>query len=301
MSLHFITDDAERWGTGQNRPLTAAELDDTIWTLKVATDAASAAGPVSIEAVRVVGGASMYVDLTDSTTQGPFALPVARINGRGAWAPDTLYAVNDAVSYGNKAYSVLYPHTSAATFSEGATDGDGNLVYGLFIEISDSIPDGGDQGMVLVKKTSTSRDVKWAYQIGILPEGAIAGQVLSANSGTYADASWKSSINLPLYEQTDISGDVTLDYANGECQRLNLIGDVTSLTIDNFGVAGRTFKMTLEVWGGDAYSLTWPAEWLWGDGYVPTLGAKALIVLVTLDGGATIYVNPVGSNYQLAV
>lgn len=300
MGLHFITTDAERWGTGLGRPLTKYELDDIVWTLKSSIDAAAAVGPVSIEEIRVESGVNLWVDLTDGSSAGPFELPVASLVGRGAWSSETNYAQNDVVSRANKAYLVLHPHLSAGSFSEGATDGDGNLVYALLLQIDSELPSGGDQGMVLVKKSAATGDYVWAFQVGLLPPGNVAGQVLSAKSATYADAEWSSAITLPAYDQVDVSGDVTLDFANGECQRLNVAGDVTSLTIDNFGVEGQTFKMSLEIWGGDAFSFAWPSGWFWEKGRLPTLGEKALIVLVTLDGGTTVYANIVGQNYQLA-
>lgn len=300
MSLHFITDDAERWGTGQNRPMTAAELDDTVWTLKALIDTASANGPVSVEGVHLTGGTNLWLDLTDGSSIGPVILPVAQLTGRGAWESETVYLVNEVVSVGNSAYVVKYDHTSGLIFSEGATDGDGHIVYSKLITITETLPEGGDQGMVLVKASNSTGDFVWAFQVGLMTPGGVAGQVPVKVSSDYADVEWSSAIALPAYDPVDASGDVVIDYANGQCQRLVVIGDITSLTVNNFGVEGREFKMTLEVWAGDAYSVEWPSGWFWDEGTLPTLGEKALIVLVTLDGGTTIYANVVGQNYKLA-
>jgi hypothetical protein len=300
MGLHFITTDAERWGTGLGRPLTREELDDIVWTLKSAVEAAAAAGPVSIEAIRVVSGVNLYVDLTNGSTLGPFTLPVATLSGKGLWAASTAYSQNDVVSRGNTAYLVVYSHVSGSIFSEGATDAEGRLVYAKLIEIASELPAGGNQGMVLVKASNATGDFKWAFQIGLIPPGGTAGQIPVKASASYADIGWSSSISLPSYGQDDVSGAVALDFGNGECQRINLVGNVTTLEIDNFGIAGRTSKLSLEIWGGDAFSLSWPEGWLWEGGILPTLGEKALIVLVTLDGGVTIYANVVGQNYKIA-
>lgn len=302
MALHFITTDAERWGTGQERPLTAAELDETIWSLKLAADAAGAAAPISIEAVRIVSGNAMWVDLTDGSSQGPFTLPVASFRGRGDWAAATAYAVNDLISFGNAAYIVIYAHTSGSVFSEGQTDGSGNIAYSKILDISDSVPNGGEQGMVLVKNTGVDRDVVWAFQIGLMPPGGTAGQILHKKSSTYSDIEWVSAISLPVYGQMDVSGVVDIDCANGECQRLSVVGDVTSLVIDNFGAAGRMSKITLEVWNTGSFAFAFPAGTLWAGGTEPTLtagaGKKDIFVLFTMDGGATIYGNVVGQNYE---
>jgi hypothetical protein len=298
--LHFITTDAKRWGSGQERPLTAVELDETIWTLKVAIDAAGAALP-TISAIRVVSNTNMWIDLTDGSTFGPFPLPVAHLSGKGEWRPNETYLANDLLSRGASAYLVLYEHTSGATFSEGQTDDSGRLVYSKILEIEDSVPSGGDQGMVLAKKTSTDRDVVWAYQIGLLPGGGAAGQVPVKQSASYADASWSSAIELPAYGQVDVSGDITIDFVNGECQRLTLIDTVTSVCFANFGKPGRASKLVLEIWNTGNFLWNWPADIYWQGSSAPVVsggfGKKDIYVLLTMDGGETIYGNSVGQDY----
>lgn len=301
MPLNFITTDAGRWGTGQERPLTAAQLDENIWSLKLLADAASSNGPVSISAIRVVSGENMWVDLTDGSTFGPFILPRAAMQGRGAWASAVSYAVGDIVSVGNSAYLVLHAHVSGSVFSEGATDGSGNLVYTKIISIDNQVPTGGDQGMVLVKKTSSNFDTVWAYQIGILPPGGTAGQILIKTSSVYGESEWANSISLSSYGQIDVSGNVLLNFNNGECQRLSVIGTVTDLAISNFGTSGRMSKITLEVWNAGAYGFAFPTGTKWTDGLAPVLtptaGAKDIFTLFTFDGGATVYGNVIGQNY----
>jgi hypothetical protein len=60
--------------------------------------------------------ATMTVHLTDGSTIGPLVLPVAAFYVHGDWQPNTPYAVNDVLRYGNASYMVRIEHTSAATF-----------------------------------------------------------------------------------------------------------------------------------------------------------------------------------------
>lgn len=107
--------------------------------------------------------------------------------------------------------------------------------------------------------------------------------------------------DLPAYPQNAISGAVTLYRNYGEVQRLVVTGNVTSLTISDFGTAGVLCKLVLEIWNTGAFTLTWPAGTLWPGGIVPVLtsGAseKDVYVLMTMDGGTTIYGTVVGQAY----
>ena len=301
MDLHFITTDMERWGAGQERPLTAAELDETIWSLKVAVEDAASNGPPKIDTIRVVAGGVMWIDMTDGTSFGPFSLPVASLVGRGQWAPDMVFNQNDLFAYGSKAYTVLFPHTSGPTFSEGQTDSQGRVVYSKLLEITDSIPSGGDQGMVLVKKSSDPRDTVWAFQIGLVQDGGVPGQIPVKQSTDYNDVAWSSAVELPVYGAVDVEGAITIDFANGECQRLSMTDTVSSVTFANFGKPGRLSKLVLEIWNTGNFLWHWPADIYWQGSSAPVVtggfGKKDVFVIMTMDGGETIYGNSVGQDY----
>lgn len=79
---------------------------------------------------------TLLITLTDLTTFGPFTLPISPMNGRGEWLPNTAYAVNDLIYYGNSFYVVVFAHTSEATFDPGANDGSGNNFYDLVFDFS---------------------------------------------------------------------------------------------------------------------------------------------------------------------
>jgi hypothetical protein len=52
---------------------------------------------------------------------------------KGEWAPSTVYAVNDVVSYFGSLYLVIFAHTSHATFDSAANDGFGHNFYSLIL------------------------------------------------------------------------------------------------------------------------------------------------------------------------
>lgn len=107
--------------------------------------------------------------------------------------------------------------------------------------------------------------------------------------------------DLPAYAQTTATGSVTLDRNNGECQRLSVTGNVTGLTINNFGISGSLCKLVLEIWNTGAYTFTWPAGTVWPGGIAPVLtsgsGKKDVVVLMTMDAGTTVYGTVVGQNF----
>jgi hypothetical protein len=192
MVVRYVTTDAGRWGTGLGRPLTAAEFDENIYTVKGIAETAAAQTPVSIEDF-AVSGANFYVNLTDGSTAGPYVLPVSTITPRGEWAADTSYAVNDTiyVSGNASAYIVRYAHVSGVSFNEGATNGDGQLLYGKIVEApTAALPSGGATGMILAKSSSDDYDIEWAYPTVLLPTGGATGQTLIKYGAVRNDASW---------------------------------------------------------------------------------------------------------------
>lgn len=106
---------------------------------------------------------------------------------------------------------------------------------------------------------------------------------------------------IDVYPQASVSGAVVLDRHDGECQRLSVTGNVTSLTINNFGTSGTLERLVLEIWNTGAYTFAWPAGTKWPSGAAPTLssgaGKKDVIMLVTVDAGTTVYGNVIGMNY----
>lgn len=108
------------------------------------------------------------------------------------------------------------------------------------------------------------------------------------------------TVDRTVPNQITATGAVTLDRADGECQRLSVTGNVTSLSISNFGVAGKLRKLVLEIVNTGSFTFAHPAGCKWPGGSAPTLtsGAGKLDVwcYYTMDGGTTIYGAVIGQD-----
>lgn len=131
--LKYVT--TGTWGSGLARPLTAAEADGNVQTLRLAVQDLidNPIEGVSISNI-TVSGREMLVYLSDSTTRGPFTLPIVYPRFRGEWAGATSYAVFDifeATGYGT--YLVALDHTSSAgSFNPN----DGNSGGDYYVQIA---------------------------------------------------------------------------------------------------------------------------------------------------------------------
>lgn len=116
MAVTFVGNGA--WGTGQGSPLTAPQHDGNTWEFLSRIqdlEAEFAAGGPGIQSITLVGGTTLLITLTDSTTQGPFPLPQLQLTARNEWTNDTVYFYGDLVSVrALGSYLVLAEHTSAA-------------------------------------------------------------------------------------------------------------------------------------------------------------------------------------------
>lgn len=271
MVTYVTTDPTGRW-TGTGSPILPAQVDENFYEVQNAIDNIELQTPVSIDSIEAQG-TNMVITLSDNTQQ-IVAMPVPIYTSRGLWQSGVVFQVNDTFYYNQSAYFVNVAHTSVAPFNPAATNGLGNNLYTLIIDAS----------------------------VGSLPTGGAKGTILGKSSASDYAVSWQNSVNLPVYGATNISGVVTLDKANGECQRVSLIGDVTSLSISNFGLAGQCSKLVLEVWNTDDFTMAFPTGTIWPNGNAPTVsqgdGKKDVYILLTMDGGTTIYGTVVGKNFS---
>lgn len=164
MSIIFRTTDNTRWGTGQGSDLSAEQIDLNFWTLYSAVLALQDHQQViaDIDFITATGD-QLYVHLTDHRVVGPIKLPTSQWNYRsGGWRPATAYAAFDVFSFNGSLYLVLVAHTSGATFSEHANDGNGHEFYGLLIATPDNaLPNDGTPGQRLTKKTVSPFATEW--------------------------------------------------------------------------------------------------------------------------------------------
>jgi len=152
------------WGAGKGANLVPGEVDgnffDVAQRLHVVEDnMPEVANGIAFFAV---SGNQFYVHMTNGTIQGPYQLPQAAWNFRGAWQPSTSYHVNDVITANGGTYMVLMNHISASTFNAGANDGAGHNYYGLLLNNpANNLPDNGLTGQILAKTSDVDFEVGW--------------------------------------------------------------------------------------------------------------------------------------------
>lgn len=198
-------------------PLTITELDDNFHDLDDRVTSIEDSPPEARGISEITqSGDSLFVEMTDSTQEGPFTLPAVDLNFRGEWTAATNYLVNDIITANGNVYLVLTAHTSEATFDPNANDGSGGDFYGLLLEMPElSLPLGGGEGYVLAKASSSDFDTQWLNN-GV-PAGGNANEVLAKFSADDYDTQWINSGSLnvaPVLTVTATTLSPTLANAN---------------------------------------------------------------------------------------
>jgi hypothetical protein len=105
---------------------------------------------------------------------------------------------------------------------------------------------------------------------------------------------------------SNITGAVTISWANGEVQKYTLTGNVT-LSFSSWPASGNLGKIVLDLTQGGTgtYGITWPTSasgFKWPGGTVPTMttgvGARDLYLFTTNDGGTSVLASVIGQNYS---
>lgn len=130
MTITYRNDGA--WGSGKGSRLTSTEVDNNFYDLASRVlDLEDLPVGVFIEDVTFTGG-SITFHLSDTTTRGPFPLPVALLSPKGEWLPNTSYFYLDLVTVSDTGvFLVLRDHTSESEFDPDAGDTDGDF-YSLW-------------------------------------------------------------------------------------------------------------------------------------------------------------------------
>jgi hypothetical protein len=184
---------AGAWGPGQNRNLSAAEVDSNFYELAqaLANALASPLSPIQIAAFNLVGTA-MTITMSNGTTVGPLPLPVLMWRWRDAWMPFVPYAVLDVFRVdGTGIFLVLLAHNAAASFDPLATDVDGNPLYRQLFGTAIGAT-GGTAGQILRKTGDADFATAWEdaplpvaiFMPGVPPNAAIA-RVVMTEAGTF--------------------------------------------------------------------------------------------------------------------
>lgn len=131
--ITFRTVDNTKWGaaggSGTGGNLTPVQFDLNMWEFLTRIQALENDPPVavSIQSFTILGS-QLQINLTDGSHQGPFDLPIASFQFRGAWVNLGVYNQLDIVSAAHFGlFMVNIPHTapaSPAPFDPNATDTD---------------------------------------------------------------------------------------------------------------------------------------------------------------------------------
>ena len=125
-------------------------------------------------------------------------------------------------------------------------------------------------------------------------------KVLRVNNAENAVEFWQiNRVDMPCPSVITATGSVALDRANGEVQRLSVTGNVTAMTVANWAPSGTLGKLSLEVVNTGSFTVVWPTGTKWPGGSAPTVthSGRDIFVLMSFDGGTTIYGNVVGQAY----
>lgn len=114
----YVTDDMTRWGVGKGAPATAHEHDESHFALSERIRALEESPPVAVSISSITqSGSQLTFHMSDGGTFGPFAMPVAVFQERGAWRAGRDYQRLDTVRVGGQGrFLILKAHHSEAPF-----------------------------------------------------------------------------------------------------------------------------------------------------------------------------------------
>jgi hypothetical protein len=125
----------------------------------------------------------------------------------------------------------------------------------------------------------------------------------ATNTWNFTLLSLGPKAELPAIAQISAGATLSLDRNNGEVQRLSLTATVTSFSVSNWPASGTLGRLILEIQNTGAFGISsWPSGTVWPAGTAPTItsgsGKKDVVILMTFDGGTTIYGTLVGADYR---
>lgn len=141
-----------------------------------------------------------------------------------------------------------------------------------------------------------------------LTSGPLDGVDFNYAKGNSEDPNDMFGVTMDIRSALDVTqvvgaGAVTIDYSKGTFQNLIVSGDITSVSIVNWPLSGKTGRLILQITNTGAFAVSgWPAGTVWSDGIIPQItqgaGKRDIVVLTTADAGADIFGNIVGQDYQ---
>lgn len=237
--LLFRTDDVDRWGDGLGRPLHAVEVDMNFWILlQMVIDLSNnPAQPAEITGIVVTDNA-MTINLSDGSSFGPFALPVATFAWKGNWTPATPFKTWDLFNEADGLYLVLRNHTSNATFD--SADGD---IAGPYYKLLIAYPVTFDIGFFFpgAPGTGIADDNPMFAYLAAHEFFLTAGLPVSRAS---VDVAFDTDASFPIRKNGDDIGSV--DFASGDTEAtFTFLDDVQFFADDKLRVIkGATIDLT---------------------------------------------------------
>lgn len=110
----------------------------------------------------------------------------------------------------------------------------------------------------------------------------------------------QAPVDLKVQTVTQSGANLAINRSLGENCTLSVTASITAVTVSNWPASGVTGKVRLVIVNGGAYTITgWPTGTKWPGGTAPTITASGtdIILLMTDNGGTTIYGSVVGQGY----
>ena len=125
----------------------------------------------------------------------------------------------------------------------------------------------------------------------------LAGGTLTGSLGV------QGPVDLRVGTLTQSGASLAINSATNENWTLSLSASITSISITGWPSAGFTGKVRLAITNGGAFTMSgWPAGTIWPGGTAPVItsgaGKRDIILLMSDDGGTTIYGSVVGQDYH---
>ena len=99
-----------------------------------------------------------------------------------------------------------------------------------------------------------------------------------------------TSTDVSLFDNGDVSGTFIIDYSLGQFQKMNVVGDITSLNVINWPSSTTLGRLALYI----TLSTTYNIDWSWITGWAASPSAPVLdatlneLIFTTVDGGSVV-------------
>jgi hypothetical protein len=179
----------------------------------------------------------------------------------------------------------------------------GNSTVNSFVNstaiVVSSIVANGSVGTNNASMTSNGSGVFWSPQVFNIANPIVSQALVYDSSGFFINS---NKVDLPCGGQISVNGSVTINRANGEFQRISLTGDAV-INVSSWPTSNQVARLTLEIENTGSFDITgWPPGTVWPGGSAPTIttggSGKDLIVLMSFNGGSTIYGTVAGQAYS---